>query len=277
MRPKLLLIRPYAGHTARLMERTVATLSKDFDVVMPDIPHETYAEYLLALRELVLEHKYIVGVCQGGVGVMMALGLQDGRKVEDKAVALLGSPIDVDAAPSKVSKFIRSVGAEYLVARYNLGGRINGGLITSDYMMLQPFNHMAKFVDYLYTGDKKIKSFYKMYFDTENMSRDFFRASIETTFIGNKNRFSKYTLNCGSKTFLIDYKTLGNTIKIFVAEGEKDEITAPGQTKAIYNVAPNVLDKNFKSVLVDSGHYGVFSGSKFNKEVYPKLVEFFLG
>lgn len=269
-KPTILLIRPYAGHTARLMERTVKTLSQDFNVVMTEIPHDTYEQYLIELRKLVLQYDNIMGVCQGGVGALMALGLQDGVEVKNKRLALLGTPVDTEAAPSTVSQFVQLIGVDGLINMFSLNGKISGLALTFGYMMLNPLQHYLKFAK-VWT-DLKTRKFYQMYFDTEDMSEEFFRESLEITFIYNMNSKSVLLLK---NNIVISYKWIDPTNSLLVVEGTKDDITMPGQTRAVFDITPNIPDKKKTSLLVEAGHYGVFSGSKFDREVYPKLKEFF--
>ncbi len=254
----ILIIRPFAGHSSKLMDRTVATLSQHFDVVMPEIPHETYAQYLVELKKLIVKYDNIMGVCQGGTGAVMALRLEDGIELKNKRIALLGAPIDPDAAPSKVSDYIRAVGIDTIVfmTKNRIKNMISGDMLTIGFMSLNPMAHYKKYLEYVKTRSAKIKSFYDMYFDTENMTEDFFRGALNAAFFTSPKDIP-----------------LDSSNSVFVIEGSKDEITAAGQTIAVFNMLPNVVIK--KSMLVDSGHYGIFSGSKFDKEVVPELVEFF--
>lgn len=260
-KPKLLLLRPLAGHTAKIMDKTIDVLSQDFDVVMPDLRRDTYAEYLSDLQDFVLKYDNIIGVCQGGAGLVQALAPFGKGMIKDKRIALLGSPIDTDVTQSTASRFIKFMGIENLINRYTyrvwgVRSKIQGMYLVPDYMMLQPVAHFNKFVDYLFTFNPKTKDFYEMYFDTEDMSVDFFKESLKRTFFSNPRRVD-----------------IDNTNSILVVEGLKDDITAPGQTRAIFEYTPHVTNKILLEV--DAGHYGVFSGSKFKKEVYPKLKEFF--
>ncbi len=102
MKPKVLLVRPIAGHTSKIMDRTIKSLSKYFTVHMPELDHNTYSEYLRSLRDQIKQHKNIIGVCQGGTGVVHAL--QGLSHVGPKNIVLIAAPLDPYAAPSIVSK-----------------------------------------------------------------------------------------------------------------------------------------------------------------------------
>ena len=58
-------------------------------------------------------------------------------------------------------------------------------------------------------------------------------------------------------------------------EGEKDDITGRGQTKAAHDVATNLPEqKRMHYVQPKVGHYGVFNGSRFRRFIQPKIRDF---
>jgi poly(3-hydroxybutyrate) depolymerase len=57
-------------------------------------------------------------------------------------------------------------------------------------------------------------------------------------------------------------------------EGERDDICAVGQTMAAQELCSNV--KTFRRahhIQTGVGHYGVFSGSRWNQQIYPRVRE----
>ena len=59
-------------------------------------------------------------------------------------------------------------------------------------------------------------------------------------------------------------------------EGEKDDITAPGQTRAAHPLLPGIpADWKEHHLLEGAGHYGTFSGSRFREQIAPRLRAFF--
>jgi poly(3-hydroxybutyrate) depolymerase len=60
-------------------------------------------------------------------------------------------------------------------------------------------------------------------------------------------------------------------------EGEKDDISGVGQTLAALQLTPNLsTDKKRYHLQMRVGHYGVFNGSRFRKEIAPAIAEFIL-
>jgi poly(3-hydroxybutyrate) depolymerase len=64
---------------------------------------------------------------------------------------------------------------------------------------------------------------------------------------------------------------------IMAVEGEKDDISGVGQTLAALQLTPNLpTDKKVYHLQMGVGHYGVFNGSRFKKEIAPTISEFIL-
>ncbi len=58
-------------------------------------------------------------------------------------------------------------------------------------------------------------------------------------------------------------------------EGEKDDISGVGQTKAAHDLCPNLADdKRDHYEQTGVGHYGVFNGSRFRSEIAPRISAF---
>ena len=58
-------------------------------------------------------------------------------------------------------------------------------------------------------------------------------------------------------------------------EGEKDDITGIGQTRAALDLTPNLsAEKKAYHLQIGAGHYGVFNGSRFRAEIAPKIAAF---
>ncbi|MFB2606750.1 polyhydroxyalkanoate depolymerase, partial [Rhizobium phaseoli] len=58
-------------------------------------------------------------------------------------------------------------------------------------------------------------------------------------------------------------------------EGENDDISGVGQTKAAQTICVNIPeDMRMHYLQPDVGHYGVFNGSRFRREIAPRIVNF---
>ena len=65
------------------------------------------------------------------------------------------------------------------------------------------------------------------------------------------------------------------TCGLMTVEGEKDDISGVGQTEAAQELCVNIPEaRKLHYVQTDVGHYGVFNGSRFRKEIAPRIRKF---
>ena len=58
-------------------------------------------------------------------------------------------------------------------------------------------------------------------------------------------------------------------------EGENDDISGIGQTYAAHDLCSNLpIELKTHHLQKDVGHYGVFNGSRFRREIVPSVVAF---
>jgi poly(3-hydroxybutyrate) depolymerase len=66
-------------------------------------------------------------------------------------------------------------------------------------------------------------------------------------------------------------------VALLTVEGENDDISGLGQTKAAHDLCANIPDDMRVHYMQPAvGHYGVFNGSRFRKEIVPRIVDFHL-
>ena len=69
----------------------------------------------------------------------------------------------------------------------------------------------------------------------------------------------------------VDTSAIDKTALLTV-EGEKDDISGVGQTQAAHAMCPNIPDdRKLLYVQKGAGHYGVFSGKRWESQVYPNV------
>ena len=62
------------------------------------------------------------------------------------------------------------------------------------------------------------------------------------------------------------------TLKAMTVEGERDDICSVGQTVAAQDLCPNIRPYlKTHHIQTGVGHYGVFSGRKWNQQIYPRV------
>jgi poly(3-hydroxybutyrate) depolymerase len=60
-------------------------------------------------------------------------------------------------------------------------------------------------------------------------------------------------------------------------EGELDDISGAGQTRAAHDLCTGIAAEARQHIEVQgAGHYGIFSGSRWRKTVYPQVRDFIL-
>jgi poly(3-hydroxybutyrate) depolymerase len=72
----------------------------------------------------------------------------------------------------------------------------------------------------------------------------------------------------------VDPGAIRNTALLTV-EGENDDISGVGQTEAAHALCANLpAEKKMHHLQKQVGHYGVFNGSRFRRDIVPKIVGF---
>ena len=65
---------------------------------------------------------------------------------------------------------------------------------------------------------------------------------------------------------------------LLTIEGELDDISGQGQTRAAHALCSGVAESNREHLtVVGAGHYGIFSGRRWRTEVYPRVRDFIAG
>jgi poly(3-hydroxybutyrate) depolymerase len=109
------------------------------------------------------------------------------------------------------------------------------------------------------------KAFYDEYFAVLDLPAEFYLETVQWV-------FQEHQLPLGKMMFRgrkVDPKAIRHTALLTV-EGERDDICAVGQTMAAHDLATNL--KPFRKrhhLQAGVGHYGVFSGKKWENQVYP--------
>jgi polyhydroxyalkanoate depolymerase len=128
-------------------------------------------------------------------------------------------------------------------------------------------NHLVK-------GEKEkaeqIKTFYDEYFAVMDLPAEFY---IETV----RDVFQEHLLPQGKLTYRgrkVDPAAI-RRMGLLTVEGEKDDICSIGQTVAAQDLCTGVRAyRRVHHMQAGVGHYGVFSGKRWNNEIYPLLRDF---
>jgi polyhydroxyalkanoate depolymerase len=111
------------------------------------------------------------------------------------------------------------------------------------------------------------KAFYDEYFAVLDLAAEFYLETVQYV-------FQEHRLPMGELTWRgrkVDTKAIRRTA-LMTVEGERDDICAVGQTVAAQELCSSL--KPFRKrhhMQAGVGHYGVFSGKRWDGQIYPIL------
>jgi poly(3-hydroxybutyrate) depolymerase len=303
--PKVLIVAPMSGHFATLLRGTVEAMLPEHEVYITDwvdardIPLSEgsfdladYTDYIIEFCEFLAqggERPAVMAVCQPGVPVFIASSLmaENEHPARPSSVMLMGSPIDTRVNMTEPCKLAQSRPISWFeqnvivtVPWPNRGvlRRVYPGFLQlSGFMQMNMDRHVDAHFDqfrHLIEGDGDSaaahRAFYDEYLAVMDLTAEFYLQTVETV-------FQKHAIPKGEfyhREHLVDPGEIRD-IGLMTIEGEKDDITGRGQTKAAQDLAVNLPDeKKFHYVQPKVGHYGVFNGSRFRQSIQPKIRDF---
>jgi poly(3-hydroxybutyrate) depolymerase len=299
--PPVLLAAPLSGHFATLLRETVRTLLRDHDVYLTDwhnardVPlwHggfglDDYTRRIIDFLEAVGPGVHMVAVCQPCVAALAATALmaEDDNPSAPRSLTLMAGPVDCRVNPTMVNKLAndRSIGwfERNLISHVpwphaGMMRRVYPGFLQlSAFMSMNPDRHkqqFAKLYQHLVDGEIEqadtIRTFYDEYLAVNDLPAEFYLETVERV-------FQTYDLPRGELTVgerRIDPAAIRRTALLTV-EGERDDICSVGQTVAAQDLCTSVRPYlKTHHLQAGVGHYGVFSGSKWNTQIYPRVRE----
>ena len=295
--PKLLVVAPMSGHFATLLRDTVRTALQDHDVYVTDwlnvrdVPLaagrfglDEYIEHVMRFIEALGPGGHVLAVCQPTVAALAAVALmsEDGHEAAPASLTLMAGPIDCRISPTSVNRLAMSRPIEWfeqnLISRVpwrHAGGgrRVYPGFVQlSAFISMNRARHETAFRDYyrqLIEGDFEradvTRAFYQEYLAVADLAAEFYLETVARV-------FQEFALPRGELTFRgrkVDPAAIRRTALVTI-EGERDDICAIGQTLAAQDLASS-LRPYLRTHYVQSnvGHYGVFSGKRWQNQIYP--------
>ena len=300
--PKVLLVAPLSGQHATLLRGTVEALLPAHDVYITDwidaslVPLtegsfdlDDYIDYVLEFLRLLGPETHVVAVCQPAVPVLAAVALlaQDDAAAQPRSMTLIGGPIDAAVAPTVPSRLARMHSVEWfertVIARVPVWypgamRRVFPGFIQlSGFMSMNMDRHIGahiKLFNHLVEGDGESadahKRFYDEYLSVMDLPAEFYLQTVETV-------FQRHDLPNGTMRWRghpVQPAAIRRTA-LMTIEGERDDISAPGQTWAAHALCPNIpAERRAHHLQADVGHYGLFNGRRWREQVMPRLAAF---
>lgn len=297
--PRVLIVAPLSGHFSTLLRGTVETMLPEHDVYLTDwhnardVPLaagrfgvEDYVAYLVRFLEEIGPGGHVLAVCQPCVQTLAAVAVMsaDRNPATPRSMTLMAGPIDPRESPTQVNElavhrslswFENSLIAR-VPARYAGAGRevYPGFLQLVAFLSMNMERHRAahlRLFEYLATGQtaeaEKIKTFYDEYFAVLDMPAEFYLETIEQVFQEAHLAQGRFMFR-GQR---VDPGAIRHTALLTI-EGGRDDICGLGQTAAAHDLC-RALRPHLKRHHLQSnvGHYGVFNGKRWEREIYPAV------
>jgi poly(3-hydroxybutyrate) depolymerase len=205
----------------------------------------------------------------------------DKNPCRPKTLTLMGGPIDTREAPTAVNTlaterpfawFEQNVIATVPINYPGAGRQVYPGFLQlAGFMTMNLGNHMVshwEMFKHLVQGEDieadATKDFYEEYRSVCDMTAEFYLQTIDVVFQHHKLPKGEMT-HRGRK---VDPASITD-IALLAIEGERDDISGLGQTKAALTISSNVPAAMKKHYVADAGHYGIFNGSKWRTKIAP--------
>jgi poly(3-hydroxybutyrate) depolymerase len=295
--PRLLIVAPMSGHFATLLRGTVARMVESCVVYITDwadakmVPMsagrfdlDDYIDYLVGYLEHIGPDTHMLAVCQPSVPAFAAAAIMGKQEhpCRPATLTMMGGPIDTREAPTSVndvamqqplSWFENNVVATVPLAYPGAGRRVYPGFLQlAGFLSMNLGKHMMShygmfkhMVDGDDEGASATKAFYDEYRAVCDLTSDYYLQTVEHV-------FQKHSLPKGNfvhRGERIDLSAIRDTALLAI-EGEKDDISGIGQTRAALHLATSLPESRKKYFLADRvGHYGIFNGGKWRTRIAP--------
>jgi len=299
--PKVLVVAPMSGHFATLLRGTVEALLPEHDVHITDwmdareVPIDKgnfdlddYVDYIVEFCRYLGPDVHVIAVCQPSVPVMAAAALMAEAKDprQPKSITLMGGPIDTRLSPTTPNDLAMRNSMMWFrqnvisTVPFNYPGALRR--VYPGFLQLTSFismnldrhinAHMRQF-EHLVKGDDDSadshRAFYDEYLAVMDLTAEFYLQTIEVVF--KEQQLARGTwVNRGRK---IDPSFIETAL--MTVEGELDDISGVGQTKAAHALTPNIPGaRHVHWEQPRVGHYGIFNGRKWREQIMPRVRDF---
>ena len=299
--PKLLIVAPMSGHFATLLRGTVERLLPRHDVYITDwkdaklVPMsdgsfdlDDYVDYLIEFLEAIGdasgERPHMLAVCQPAPAAFAATALMSADKNpwRPRTLTMMGGPIDTREAPTAINTlatqrphawFGNNVVATVPMIYPGAGRKVYPGFLQlAGFMTMNLGDHLIshwEMFKHLVEGDEESadasRAFYEEYRSVSDMSSEFYLQTVDVVFQRHLLPDGKY-VHRGTR---VDPAAIRDTALLAI-EGERDDISGIGQTKAALDIAERLPASKKKYFMAkDVGHYGIFNGRKWREKIAP--------
>src|SRR5262245_52622222 len=300
--PRMLLVAPMSGHCDHLLRNPVKARLQDHhdysnDGHIPrDIPLEhgrfgleDYPDHLITFRDKLGPRALMTAICQPSVSALAAAAImcEDDHPARPATLTLMAGPIDTRIQPTKVNEFAKSKPIDWFASNlinyvpFQCKGAFRqvypGFVQLTAFVSMKLERHIKQHMDlahHIAKGEKEkaetIKTFYDEYFAVMDLPAEFYIETVRDVFQEHLLPQGRL-MHRGRAVNAAAIRKMG----LMTVEGEKDDICSIGQTLAAQELCTGVRAyRRVHHMQAGVGHYGVFSGRKWNNEIYPLLRDF---
>jgi poly(3-hydroxybutyrate) depolymerase len=299
--PRLLIVAPMSGHYATLLRGTVERMVESAEVFITDwadartVPLsagrfdlDDYIDYLVAFLEHAGPGAHMMAVCQPSVPALAATALMNAgnHPAVPATLTMMGGPIDTRRSPTSVndlamerpiSWFRHNVIATVPLRYAGAGRKVYPGFLQlAGFISMNLGNHLMSHYEmfkHLTVGDHEsaqtTKDFYEEYRSVCDMTAEFYLQTVEEVF--QKHSLPNGTFEHRGKR--VDLGAITRTA-ILAIEGERDDISGLGQTRAALDLTPGLPATHKRYYMAKgAGHYGIFNGSRWRTKIAPVVEQ----
>src|SRR5690606_22437508 len=255
---------------------------------------DDYIDYLIEFLKHIGPQKdgsgtHMMAVCQPSVPALAATAIMGAQEqpCRPATLTMMGGPIDTRESPTSVNDvamdrpiewFRNTVIATVPMQHRGAGRRVYPGFLQlAGFMSMNLGQHILSHYEmfkHLTVGDEDsaqaTKDFYDEYRSVCDMTAEFYLQTVEEV-------FQKHSLATGTFTHRGAPVVLGaiRDTALLAIEGERDDISGIGQTKAALTLATGLAKTRKQYLLAEgAGHYGIFNGSRWRTKIAPAVEAF---
>lgn len=299
--PTVLVVAPLSGHHSTLLRDTVRSLLQHHKVFITDwtdarmVPTEAgpfhlddYVHYVQEFIRHIGPDVHAISVCQPTVPVLAAVSLlASAGEFTPRTLTMMGGPIDARRSPTAVNNLAMNKSHGWFESNVifrvppnfpGAGRRVYPGFLQhTGFVAMNPDRHLSSHYDYFYhliQGDEDSAEAHRQFYDEYNavldMPAEYYLDTIKTVF--QDFALVNGTWRVGGE--LVRPQDI-STSALLTVEGELDDISGAGQTKAAHGLCTGIpSSRQFHYDVEGAGHYGIFSGRRWREKVYPEVRSF---
>jgi poly(3-hydroxybutyrate) depolymerase len=299
--PKVLLLPGLAGHFGTLVRDTVRTMLPDHDVYLADwfnardVPMQAgrfgldeFVEHIIDFLRAIGPGTHLMAICQPCAAAVTAAAVMaaDDDPAQPASLILLSGPVGARVHPGPVNEAANRYSLKTLerlvtttVPRPHRGAgrQVYPGFIQAmGFLNMAPRRHINAFAglwrDVALGHEEaaaRTTTFYDEYFAVLDIAAEFYLETARAV-------FRDHDLARGQMTWHgahVDPSLIRSAL--MTVEAENDDMCPPGQTEAAHSLCTAIpATRRRHHLQAGVGHYGVFSGSRFQNEIYPLIRSF---